>query len=146
MQTKEHQQFYWVWADMNQRCRNPNHRQYANYGGRGIYVCDDWKSFENFKKDMWPRPQNHHIDRINNDDGYKKDNCRWATSQENNLNKRIYKNNKFYISGIQKRGDGYRARLRRNHKIICDKQFYDFFEACCFIMKAKQEFNLTKGS
>ncbi len=78
-----------VWKGMRQRCNDPNHIQYKDYGGRGITVCSRWDEFELFLQDMGPRPSaNHDIDRIDNDAGYGPDNCRWVTHQENCRNKR----------------------------------------------------------
>ena len=74
---------------MKKRCLNKNHHAYARYHGRGIGVCDEWLDFKNFYKDMGdPTTDKHCLDRINNNKGYYKENCRWATHQENNSNRR----------------------------------------------------------
>lgn len=76
------------WDSMCQRCQNPNHRQYARYGGRGIKVCKRWLKFENFYTDMGDPPTDEHsLDRIDNDGDYKPSNCRWATHAEQQRNK-----------------------------------------------------------
>lgn len=70
------------------RCFNEKHRQFKDYGGRGITVCAEWLSFEGFIKDMGERPKGKTIDRIDGEIGYEKTNCRWATRIEQNLNRR----------------------------------------------------------
>lgn len=85
---------YSVWSNMIQRCYNPKNKAYKNYGARGIAVCDEWRnSFENFISDMGECPINRSIDRIENDKGYYKENCRWATLMEQLMNRR---NTKLY--------------------------------------------------
>ncbi|KKM98992.1 hypothetical protein LCGC14_1152420 [marine sediment metagenome] len=82
-------EIYAIWQSMIQRCTNPNHKAYYNYGGRGITVCKRWKnSFENFFKDMGESPKGYSIDRIDNDDNYCKSNCRWVTRKEQMRNTR----------------------------------------------------------
>ena len=80
---------YSVWMSMKDRCRNPNAKAFHAYGGREISVCDRWsKSYADFAADMGERPPMTSLDRINNDLGYFKENCRWATSTEQQLNRR----------------------------------------------------------
>lgn len=80
---------YKSWCDIVQRCTNPNNVAYHNYGGRGIKICDRWRnSFENFLKDMGKTSFGLQIERINNNKGYCKSNCYWATSVEQNRNSR----------------------------------------------------------
>jgi hypothetical protein len=72
------------------RCENHRHRYYANYGGRGITVCDPWRgSFAAFLADVGPKPSaKHTLDRVDNERGYEPGNCRWATRVEQAQNKR----------------------------------------------------------
>ena len=80
---------YRVWAAMLRRCTNPNSSDYPRYGGRGVSVCEEWKSFERFLSDMGARPSSRHqIDRIDNSGNYELGNCRWATPSENSQNRR----------------------------------------------------------
>ena len=80
---------YESWLHMIQRCHNRNHQAYRLYGNRGIFVCDKWRKFENFLKDMGQPPTDkHQIDRIDNDKGYCPKNSRWSTPKQNSRNKR----------------------------------------------------------
>lgn len=91
---------YIAWASMCGRCLNPNNQAYKYYGGRGIYVCEEWKQFVNFYRDMGSVPDGYSLDRINNDGPYSKENCRWATDYQQAQNK---SNNRiFSISGETK--------------------------------------------
>lgn len=75
-----------IWKSMLMRCNNPHVKNYNNYGGRGIKVCDRWSGdlgFENFVKDMGERPTlNHTLDRIDVNGNYEPSNCRWATTEQ----------------------------------------------------------------
>lgn len=86
---------YKAWDSMIQRCNTPSDRRYRKYGGRGITVCDEWShSFENFYMDMGDKPSpEYSLDRIDNNKGYCKDNCRWTTEavqQRNRSNNRMF--------------------------------------------------------
>jgi len=89
--TKLIQRTYRVWMNMRQRCNNPNHQAYKNYGAKGIKVCERWdipdkQGFFNFLSDLgYPNP-GLSLDRIDNDGNYEPGNCRWATrvQQRNN--------------------------------------------------------------
>jgi hypothetical protein len=117
---KEQRRHYWIWAAMIQRCTNPNNRQYHNYGGRGITVCDRWRNFQLFTSDMGERPTPQHtIDRIDNDAGYSPENCSWVERHTNNLNKRLYRNNSTGVRNIERRDNGtYRIRVRRKGVLV----------------------------
>lgn len=75
---------YGVWANVLRRGQG----KVALYAERGISMCERWLTFENFLEDMGPRPPGASIDRIDNDRGYEPGNCRWATRQQQNRNKR----------------------------------------------------------
>lgn len=81
---------YYRWNHMLNRCTLPNHKQYPDYGGRGITVCEDWKDFRAFA--AWAFSSGYRkeleLDRRDNDKGYSPDNCRWVTEKQNCRNRR----------------------------------------------------------
>lgn len=77
-----------VWSTMWNRCTNPIYHEYHLYGGRGIKPCKRWKSLAAFVEDMGQPPPGLWLDRKNNEKGYSKSNCRWATPTEQNRNRR----------------------------------------------------------
>lgn len=106
-QARQHP-LYMTWANMRYRCEDPENPSYYNYGARGIAVCKEWsEAFEAFALDMGlpPTPE-HTLDRKNNEEGYNKDNCRWATRTEQCLNRRVFKNNTSGETGIVKLENG----------------------------------------
>jgi len=80
---------YITWKSMLQRCNDPNATGYERYGGRGIKVCARWLVFESFLSDMGERPEGRSLDRRDNEKGYEKSNCRWATRLEQRHNRRL---------------------------------------------------------
>lgn len=80
---------YYTWNSMYVRCYYPSHRQYADYGGRGIEVHPMFANFRHFLWIVGKRPsRNHTLDRIDNDRGYAPGNLRWSTRSQQERNKR----------------------------------------------------------
>lgn len=88
---------YRIWLGMIKRCYGINSHSYKRYGGRGIKVCKRWHKFENFYADMGERPDGKSLDRINNNKGYSKSNCRWADIYTQANNRRDVK--KYFFEG-----------------------------------------------
>lgn len=87
---------YKTWVRMRKRCQNENSDSYKHYGGRGIEICQRWNDYENFLADLGERPKGMTLDRINTNGNYEPSNCRWAswqTQQNNRRNNRILEHN-----------------------------------------------------
>ena len=90
---------YSVWRNMCSRCNTPTDKAFPSYGGRGISVCTEWLDFTVFRKWAFENGYDENaskwektLDRIDNNNGYCPDNCRWVDMREQNRNKR---NNRF---------------------------------------------------
>lgn len=102
---------------MRQRCENPNDWAYKDYGGRGITVCEPWKIYENFLKDMGhPPTMKHTLDRKNNDKGYNPYNCRWALRDVQAHNQRPRASSGY--RGVYKFRNKFRASIMRGTQKI----------------------------
>ena len=115
---REANPLYPTWVNMKARCENPNNPAFPDYGGRGITVSPEWSvSFEAFLSDMGSRPSHKHtLDRINNDIGYCKENCRWSTKREQASNRR--NNNHPGMIGVYRRGNSFEARITINGREV----------------------------
>ena len=110
-----HSRLYQIWADMKNRCNNPNNPCYHRYGGRGICYSEKWETFQPFYE--WAMQSGYRddltIDRIDNDGNYCPENCKWSTQKEQSQNK-THKSNKYghvgiRLSTIRGKAYGYKA-------------------------------------
>ena len=111
MGKKTHQmtktRLYTIWKDMKQRCYDPNHIAFQRYNGKGVYICEEWLKFENFRDWAFANgyEENLTLDRIDNQDIYKPENCRWTTmkvqgNNRSNNNIVIYQNKQYTVAEL----------------------------------------------
>lgn len=134
---------YDIWEAMGQRCNNQNSAGYAEYGGRGIKICDRWlgaEGFSNFLKDMGERPHKLSLDRVDVNGDYSPENCRWADNSLQGFNTRKSKNNTSGRSGVSwDRGrNKWSASIMKNRKTIHLGRFSSFEDA----VKAREQAEL----
>ena len=116
---------YTIWSNIKDRTLNPKHKKYNDYGGRGITICGEWKndfmSFYNWAiSNDYEENKGLSIDRIDNNESYYPENCRWATQTIQTRNRRIQKNNISGYRGVNfhKRDKIFTAQISVNKKRI----------------------------
>ena len=100
---RSNSRFYKTWKHMVGRCSNPNNKDYKDYGGRGITVCEEWLDVANFvawAESTHPNMEGYTLDRIDNDKGYSPENCTWSDKTTQAINQRIKKNNTSGYVGV----------------------------------------------
>lgn len=121
---------YDTFWNMKRRCLDKKHDKYLMYGGRGITVCDRWlkpDGFLSFIADMGERPNGMTLDRIDNNKGYSKENCKWSTKHEQMNNRR--NSNKTVGVCFDKRSSKWVARLDINKKSYSLGYFINYDDA-----------------
>lgn len=139
-----------IWSNMKTRCLNTKDPHYKWYGARGIKICPEWLDFIPFKE--WAMSSGYNdkltLDRINNDGDYCPNNCRWATIQEQSLNRRE-RSGRSGIPHIQLYAGGYRVQIRRGGKMIANRLFSDLDEAIAYrdaILTGPSEYEIKEAS
>ena len=131
---------YRMWSDMVQRCENPCHKDYPQYGGRNITVFSEWHIFSAFFG--WAvahgYSDNLTLDRKNNDGNYEPDNIRFVTTAAQGWNRRTGKQCKSGVSGVWKQGGKYIARLGSRDRRIYLGAFSAVEEASAVVERARR--------
>lgn len=124
---------YYSWNAMMSRCYNEKNIGYNLYGGKGITVCEEWHSFENFLRDMGKKPDKEYtIDRIDGEKNYSKENCRWATKTQQTRNRKIDIKNEFNCPGVSKNHNSFQATIgigKETKYLGCFKNVEDAIKA-----------------
>lgn len=136
-----------VWEGMKRRCYNKKYKQYKDWGGRGIKICEEWKNDPN-KFIEWAINNGYNdklcIDRINNDGDYEPSNCRWIIHRENSLNSRLLRsNNSSGYRGVSlcKRDNNFVATVKYHYKSYRVGSFNTAIEAA----KARDKYIIDNG-
>ena len=137
-----HKHAYYAWVNMRQRCNNKKHPEYFRYGGRGISIAAEWNSFNCFLEDMGEKPTSDlSLDRKDNNKGYSKENCRWATKTIQSYNQRVSCDSTTKVTGVcfEKQTGKWKAYIRVNDKQITLGRFLDLANA----IKTRKEAETT---
>lgn len=133
---------YKTYHSMKTRCFNANSKDFNDYGGKGVSVCDRWmakEGFENFCEDMGVRPENHTLDRIDVKGNYEPSNCRWASHHQQASNKRG--SNKCVGVSFSKDRNNWKVEMSVNKKYYYIGR-YEKYEDAVF---ARKEFEKQVG-
>ena len=131
---------YKAWENMVQRCTNPKHGKWEYYGGRGIAISPEYRTFAGFLNGMGERPEGMTLDRIDFDGNYEPGNCRWSDMQTQKANRRARRFKEYCKRGHPLSGDNVRVRILANGYInrTCKK--------CAVILQREQRIAAKEGA